>query len=241
MRYFIIIYILSVIFVSRSEAQWKVKSVDIGPVFSSGSALKNTFNNVEGLGMEANVKVSINKTFGFLLSIGYSDLKVGQDNPITNWNWGFYNQSYSRLISSQLTDTTYQARFVPRQHLYLVPVSALFTGEITPSNNLSVLIGAGGGIQMFQRHLWVHEYWSKYYPDYNYTYKYDFDNDAGLKNGTIFFLKSAAQAEYSIFKHFGVTLRISALYYLDAFRPDAYKIFPAKVILSAGFGLIFYY
>lgn len=239
MRYAIIlsIFLLAV----ETHAQLKVRSVDAGPVYNSGLFLKSTFHKVSGPGALANVRMQISRRFDLMFTIGYNDLNIKQEDPIKNWDWGFYNQSYSRLISAQLKDTTYRAEFVPNQRLYIIPIEIVLLGELLTLDRLRLSFGVGGGLQLYQRHLWVREYWSRYYPDYQYTYRYDYNNDAGVKEGTMYTVKALVQVEYKFSNRFGAAFSISAVDFLGAQNLNAYDNFPLKAFVSAGLSLTFYY
>ncbi|MGC8654810.1 MAG: hypothetical protein ACP5US_12555 [Candidatus Kryptoniota bacterium] len=224
-----------------ADAQLRVSSVDVGPSYNVGRLLKSTFQSVIGPGTEADVRMQLNRTWSLTISLGYADLKLDQNNPVGNWNWGFYIAPYSGLVTSILKDTTYKAVFQPNQHLYLVPIGAVLMAEIPAIKGIHLYAGAGGTLQLYQRHLWVHEYWSKYYPSYNYTFSYDYNNDAGLKVGTMYAIKALIQLECPFSTKLGGTLQFSLVDYLAAQNELSYSNFPMKVLASGTLGLRFYY
>jgi len=228
-------------FTLTANAQVRVSSVDVGPSYNVGRFLKSTFQGASGIGTEANVRMQLNSNWSLMFSLGYADLVLDQYDPINNWNWGFYITPYSGLVSSILRDTTYKATFEPNQHLYIVPVSAVFIAKLPSIEGIRFYAGAGGELQLYQRHLWVHEYWSKYYPTYNYTFSYDYNNDAGLKVGTMYALKALLQLEYPFSERLGAILQISVVDYLAAQNDFSYSNFPMKVLASSILGLRFYY
>ncbi len=236
--HFILAFLL---FTGAGEAQIKVTSVNIGPVYNAGFFLAETFNDINGLGVETSVKLDLTGVVRLLLTAGYNDLKVDQNNPIKNWNWGFYIEPYSRLISSQLRDTTYKANFIPNQRLYLIPVEIVIMVELPLFRKVNISLGAGGGLQLYQRHLWVHEYWSRYYPDADYTFQYDYNNDAGLKVGTVYTVKAVAQVSYALSRHLGASFNLAFTDFWGAQNKQAFREFPMRSLFSGGLYLSFYY
>lgn len=226
---------------ATGSAQIRVTSVNVGPVYGEGFSLKKTFTSVDGLGIESHVTLQLHEWVGLQFTVGYRDLKVDQADPTTNWNWGFYLQPYRGLISTQLRDSTYKATFEPNQRLYVVPVEIALVGMFPLLNGLELVLGGGGGLQLYQRHLWVHESWSKYYPSIGYRFEYDFNNDAGTKVGTVYTLAAAARLEYALTSALGASLHLSAVDYLRAQNEQAFREFPMRLLLSAGLNLSFRY
>lgn len=224
-----------------ADAQLKVRTVDIAPSYIFGGFLKTTFESAGGIGIQADVTIPIERKLSLMFGLGYADLKINQSDPVRNWNWGFYITPYSGLISSILRDTTYRATFQPSQHLYLVPFSLVVIAELPSIKGTRLYAGAGGSLQLYQRHLWVHEYWSKFYPSYNYTFSYDYNNDAGLKVGTMYTVKALLQLEYPFSTRLGITWQVSVVDYIAAQNNFSYSNFPMKVSVSSGLGVRFYY
>ncbi len=191
---------------------------------------------VRGLGMDATFRFKLTSHWNVLLNAGYNNLQIDQQNPISYWNWTFWNRFYGNYIRDLQRDSNYVAQLSYRQQLHLIPALLLVEFQQSVSQRLTLQIGLGGGICYFKRTLTVHEKWTKFFPEKDYVFSYAFDNHANPHSGTIPLSRVHGQLTYRLQNSLHFNLGLQWNYF---FKTDTQTYFPFRQLLQIRVGLQF--
>ena len=206
--------------------------------FNMGLKLKpdQGLQSVNGPGAGAIIRFSINAHWNFSLAGGYYNLKVHQAEPITHWNWEFWNRFYGNYIRDLQRDSNYVAQLTYEQNLNLIPALVMVGFQQRIGEHFSLGILMGGGIYHFKRVLKVHEKWTKYFPEKDYAFTYAFDNHANPHSGNVPLAFVGLEGQYRLGKFINLNLGLS---FNQFFRTESETYFPFKQMLQFQFGVQF--
>lgn len=167
-----------------------LEAVDIGGGAMLGMDRTTGIRRADGFTSGAEVRARLSETFFISLGGGAGRLSILEDDPITNWNWGYWNRLYRnyivlwvgsdsayfngqlqslraisniRLTSGRWTgkDSLYSVHLTPRQSLNTYPISLTVGARWQLTEEFEV---SGGFVVMavpFERNLYLDESWSK--------------------------------------------------------------------------------
>jgi len=156
----------------------------------AGTSAKRGISSVSGFGGGANVRLRINEMFFVQVGGGYAKLSFDEDDPITKWNWGYWNKLYrnyivlwlgsdsayfngalvslraisnTRLTSGTFTgkDSVYSVNLKPVQYLNTYPVTISFGARYRVLRWMEVSGMVTGTALSFERNLYLDETWTK--------------------------------------------------------------------------------
>lgn len=185
------------------------------------------------------LQFEINDHLAMVLQGGYGDLTIDQNDAVEQWNWPFWERFYGNYIRSLVSqDSNYAVELTPIQHLYIIPVELTIKLAYSITAGLRPFLKFGGGVVFYERHLRLNEKWTKYFPEIDYYFDYQYDNHADAKRGQKYYLNLTLGSDYQFSKHFGLYLDLNYRYFLDMKAENRFPLFSS---LCTNLGFIFYY
>jgi len=227
-------------FPSSVQAQ-KLRAIELHGHYASGLHLRSgeQLQSIDGTGLGVDLQGKLSSWLTIALGTAYSDLTIEQNDPVEQWNWPFWNRFYRNYTRSLVTqDTNYAVVMTPNQHIYMIPVVLTVKGYYPLKKRFIPFLGIGAGIVFYERNLRLNERWSKYFPEIDYTFEYQYDNHAHVKKGQVFRIDLSLGSEYRFAEHFALSGGVIYQYYLV---PEREPDFPLKSLFKARLGLVLYY
>lgn len=208
---------------------------------------------VAGIGGMVTVNAALHGGFSLLVSAGYQDLLVTQDEfaMFAEWNWRSWKRYFGDItdrnfanatqwVQTVLKDSNYSAAFTPTQRMDVMPIllEAAYTAEVS---RITLQARAGAGVLFYARRLYVTEAWSKKFRSVGYTYEYSYRNMAEPRYGNPLAVSAGLNSAWQLSEYFSITGEIRWLYILNTGQRFNYYSFPARGLLNVGFGAAFLY
>lgn len=200
----------------------------------SGLRLKS----ISGDGFEVQTDFRLSERFSLLLEGGYYDAAIDQDDAVELWNWPFWERFYRNYVRSLVSrDSIYSVVLTPNQNLYMIPVMLGLEYEF-PVNRFKPFVSIFGGVTFYERNLRLNEKWTKYFPDLDYRFQYEYDNHADVRKGEVISGILRLGTAYVLNQSFALKMSVNYRYY---YVTDSDRNFPLRSSIGIGGGLVFYY
>jgi opacity protein-like surface antigen len=194
--------------------------------------------SISGGGFDVRLHVPLSTRLSLILEGGYFDTSIDQEDAVEQWNWPFWERFYGNYVRSLVgRDRNYAVDLNPKQHLYMIPVQLGMRFEY-PLNPFRPFLIASAGVVFYERNLQLNEQWTKYFPEIDHRFKYEYDNHADVRKGEVFSARIGAGTEFILNNSFALTAELSYRYY-QVRKSD--RLFPLESSLGIRLGLVFYY
>ena len=230
-----------ILFSPSSAPAQKLRAIELHGHYASGLLLRSgeQLQSIDGTGLGLELQGKLASWLTIVLSTAYSDLTIEQNDAVEQWDWPFWNRFYRNYTQSLVTqDTNYAVVMTPNQNIYMIPVILNLKGYYPLKKRFLSFLGIGAGIVFYERNLRLNERWSKYFPEIDYTFEYQYDNHAHVKKGQVFRVDLSVGSEYRFAEHFALSGGVVYQHYLVTKRE---RDFPLKSLVQALLGLVFYY
>jgi len=239
---FILIFLQLLLFQGRLAelSAHPIRSVQIayGRMYHGALAAGYKLRSIRGDGLSVQLDFRLSKRFTFLLEGGYFDTAVDQEEAVEQWNWPFWERFYGNYVRALVSrDSNYAVDLDPEQHLYMIPVQFGLRYDI-PAGSFRPFISAAAGVVFYERNLRLNEEWTKYFPEIDHRFRYEYDNHADVRKGEVFSAMLGAGTEYVLNESFALT---AGLYYRYYQVRESDRLFPLESSIGISLGLVLYY
>ncbi len=204
-----------------------------------GMEADKLLKRIKGPAAGAVIHLNLTDYLSVSLEGSYADLTIDQDDPVEQWNWPFWQRFYRNYVRNLVnSDPNYSVVLTPMQNMYMIPVVVAVNGFLPVNDWISPFISLGGGMVFYERNLRLNEAWTKYFPEIDNYFNYEYDNHAGSKKGQAWLARIAVGAEFHIWESFGLSTDLAYTHY---FLQQHDTFFPLRSDLSVRAGIVFYY
>ena len=210
--------------------------------YSSALTKRLGVTEARGWGGGLELRYDITPQFGISLTGSYEYLAIKQADALDQWNWDFWIQRYRGIVQANLaSDPNLSATLTPEVAMESLPVYLAGWFEVEPLGGLTLRPYAGAGIYFYTKNLYLHEQWSKYFPDVDYTLTYDYRNFAPSKEGNPFLGVVGIDVTYRLVDLIECTGGVRYLQILGSEGSRGYDEVPMENSLSVRLGIGFVY
>ncbi len=169
--------------------RFKLESVGASGEYHVGLSKRVDVSSARGLGGGAELRFRIHDHLGLHLNLGYQRFDISEGDPITKWDWAYWNRNYRNYVVSLLGDSAYfegrleTLRAIPNERLtagkwtgkdslysvhltpvvymHAVPFTASLAYSVSLSDDLQLDAFLSSSLFFFEKNLYLNERWEK--------------------------------------------------------------------------------
>lgn len=219
-----------------------IEQIRLSGAYTGGMKLNDPVTGANGLGFRIEGRFALYRNLSMSLHAGYSYLHIRQPDPITWWEWDYWEIYYSTYLEVWTQEGIYGYEISPQQRVELFPISVTFNYALPRlADRLAWSLSLGGGVFIFENRLFTNEYWWKEFPAIDFVYEYRFTNHAPSKHGAVYGIVTGLDLTYRISRVFGITVSTHYNHLISSIRKNDFELFPYGSSLNVSTGMIFYY
>jgi len=207
--------------------------------YSKATGIDRSYTKLDGYGFEICANWQLRSRLSAGLTTDHYYYTIEQQDAVKNWGWSYWQKIYNGVIATLQNDPTYDVRLQPHQILKTKSIDLNGELRLPFGKYLTVRSDVRGGLVWYSRQLWLHEFWTRYYPSIDYTFKYDFRNYANARCGWVYDLAASVGAELYLTHSVSVSVQVGYTHYLRE-RRDA-EFFPLRNNILINYGVILNY
>ncbi len=219
----------------------QLKSIKIFGDYSFANQKRILVNKIDAVGGGVGIYLKIYDNFSIGIIGCYQLFSLQQDSALEKWRWDYYEYRWKGNIRADLLDSNYQASIRPVQKMDVIPIMLSINYSFDVLNNIVISPFVGGGVIFYTRRLMLEEYWTRKYPQADYTFSYNYQNFAPTKSGNPFFLIAGTGIEYQFSEIASLAFDFSYTSMMKTAGKYGFEEFPFSNSFNFKFGLSFLY
>jgi len=218
----------------------ELESINLDFTGSQGFNSEQSLNSISGIGFAVTVEGKLTKNLYLNLTSSHLYLGIDQENALENWDWAYWEDIYGNTVDGLLQKDKYDVELEPVQKLSIKPYTIELKCVFNLSERLSFNSNLGFGVAWYKRELWLKENWQKYFATIDYTYQYNYRNNARpRRDGFAYLTRGKLGVNYRLSEYLKLFMEVGGYYYLKNINNPEYLPLDHSLDLSFGIKLLY--